>query len=43
MPIDGIMIYGSGVHIDESAMTGESEQMKKESLEICKQRYEEKE
>jgi magnesium-transporting ATPase (P-type) len=36
VPVDGIIIEGHGVLCDESAMTGESEQMKKESLEVCK-------
>jgi magnesium-transporting ATPase (P-type) len=43
VPVDGVILEGYGVLTDESAMTGESDQMKKESLEICKQRLEEKE
>lgn len=36
IPVDGIIIHGSGVSVNESAMTGESDELKKESLENCK-------
>jgi magnesium-transporting ATPase (P-type) len=42
IPCDAILINGSGVTTDESAMTGESIELKKESLEMCEQRLEEK-
>ena len=35
IPADGILISGKGVECDESAMTGESNLMKKKSLEEC--------
>lgn len=41
IPVDAILIRGSGVAVDESAMTGESDELKKESLDVCKQRLEE--
>ena len=43
IPVDGVIIQSSGVQVNESAMTGESDELKKESLEICKLRKEEKE
>jgi len=36
------LIQGSGVTTDESSMTGESIELKKENLEMCEQRLEEK-
>lgn len=33
VPVDGIMLRGSGVTINESAMTGESDELKKDSIE----------
>lgn len=42
IPCDGILVRGSGVITDESAMTGESIELKKENLEMCEQRLEEK-
>ena len=42
IPWDALLIRGSGVTTDESAMTGESIELKKESLEMCEQRLEEK-
>eukprot|EP00343_Euplotes_focardii_P007905 CAMPEP_0205819478 /NCGR_PEP_ID=MMETSP0206-20130828/1867_1 /ASSEMBLY_ACC=CAM_ASM_000279 /TAXON_ID=36767 /ORGANISM="Euplotes focardii, Strain TN1" /LENGTH=1118 /DNA_ID=CAMNT_0053113125 /DNA_START=29 /DNA_END=3385 /DNA_ORIENTATION=+ len=42
IPCDAILIRGSGVTTDESAMTGESIELKKESLDMCEQRLEEK-
>ena len=42
IPVDGIVIYASGVQVSEAAMTGESDEMKKDSLANCIQRREEK-
>lgn len=42
IPCDAVLIRGSGVTTDESSMTGESIELKKESLEMCDQRLEEK-
>jgi magnesium-transporting ATPase (P-type) len=42
IPCDAILVRGSGVTTDESAMTGESIELRKESLEMCEQRLEEK-
>lgn len=42
IPVDGVLIKGSGVSVTEAAMTGESDELKKESLEHCKMRQEEK-
>ena len=42
IPCDAVLVRGSGVTTDESAMTGESIELKKESLEMCEQRLEEK-
>jgi P-type E1-E2 ATPase len=35
IPVDGILLWGSGVMTNESAITGESIELKKESLENC--------
>jgi P-type E1-E2 ATPase len=35
IPVDGIVLEGSGVLADESAMTGESDHLFKEGLEKC--------
>lgn len=43
IPVDGIIIKGSGVTCNESAMTGEPDELKKESIENCHLRREEKE
>jgi P-type E1-E2 ATPase len=44
VPVDGIVLKGaSGVSCNESAMTGEPDELKKESLEVCKLKHEEKE
>lgn len=43
IPIDGIVLSGSGVMSDESAMTGESDHLTKETLEKCIQRQAEHE
>ena len=42
IPVDGIIINAEGILMSEAAMTGESEQMKKEPLEICLERQKEK-
>lgn len=42
IPVDGVLIHGSGVTVTEAAMTGESDELKKENLEVCKLRREEK-
>jgi len=38
IPVDGVIINSSGVSVNESAMTGESDELKKESLDFCKHR-----
>lgn len=43
LPVDGVIIKSSGVSVNESAMTGESDELKKESMDICRLRREEKE
>ena len=35
LPVDGVVIHGSGLLVNESAMTGESDEMKKESPHHC--------
>jgi P-type E1-E2 ATPase len=35
MPVDGLVLQGIGVMSDESAMTGESDHLPKESLQKC--------
>ena len=35
IPIDGVIITASGVQSDESAMTGESDHLTKDTLEKC--------
>ena len=41
IPVDGLLIHGSGVQCDESAITGESIEIKKETCELCKTKAEE--
>jgi magnesium-transporting ATPase (P-type) len=43
IPVDGIMVHGSGVQCDESAMTGESLHLLKENTEKCFHRKDEHE
>jgi len=43
IPVDGVLIHGSGVTVTEAAMTGESDELKKENSDVCKMRREEKE
>lgn len=42
IPVDGLCLRGSGVSCDESAMTGESVELRKETLDHCLSRIEEK-
>ena len=42
IPCDAILVRGTGVTTDESAMTGESIELKKETMEMCEVRLEEK-
>lgn len=42
IPVDGIVIQSSGLLTNEAAMTGESEEQKKESLFHCLLRRDEK-
>ena len=42
VPVDGLVIRASGVLANESAMTGESDELKKEPLEMCVGRLREK-
>ena len=43
IPIDGVVLQGNGIMADESAMTGESDHLAKETLEKCLQRQQEHE
>lgn len=43
VPVDGIVIRASGITANESAMTGEPDELKKDTLDGCKHRREEKE
>lgn len=38
IPVDGIVLQATQLTVDESAMTGESDEMKKEILKVCKSR-----
>jgi magnesium-transporting ATPase (P-type) len=38
IPVDGIIIRSSGVQANEAAMTGESDELKKDSQDNCKAR-----
>ena len=42
IPVDGIIIRSSGVDANESAMTGESDNLKKDTMDNCKARQVEK-
>jgi cation transport ATPase len=35
IPVDGIVVRGSGVQSNESAMTGEPDELKKENMHVC--------
>lgn len=41
IPVDAILLHGSGVAVDEAAMTGESDELKKEPLESVQERIQE--
>lgn len=41
IPVDGILIKGSGVACDEAAMTGESDEMTKDILKNCLMKHQE--
>lgn len=43
IPVDGVVIKGTGILCDESAMTGESDHLPKENYDKCKQRQTEHE
>ena len=43
LPVDGIVLYGNQLTTDEAAMTGESDERRKEPFEICMERHENKE
>jgi P-type E1-E2 ATPase len=43
IPVDGVLVKSSGVTCNESAMTGEPDELKKETLEVCHLKREEKE
>ena len=43
VPVDGVVLNGVGIMADESAMTGESDHLPKESVEKCLQRQAEHE
>ena len=36
IPVDGIVLKSSGVCNNESAMTGEPDELKKEPMDVCK-------
>lgn len=38
VPVDGVVLKASGVMCNEAAMTGESDDLKKDTLEACKLR-----
>jgi len=42
VPVDGVIIHSSGVTCSEAAMTGESDEVKKESHASCMNKLEEK-
>jgi P-type E1-E2 ATPase len=41
-PVDGLILNATQLTVDEAAMTGESDEMKKETLYFCNLRREEK-
>lgn len=43
VPVDGLVVKSSGVLANESAMTGESDELKKEAFAQCMNRLREKE
>jgi Ca2+ transporting ATPase len=42
IPVDGVVIRASGIQANEAAMTGESDELKKDTMENCKARQVEK-
>ena len=42
IPCDGVVISGTGITTNESAMTGESVELKKDPLHMCMQKADEK-
>ena len=42
IPVDGVVLHSSGVQCNESAMTGESDELKKDTYDNCMLRKEEK-
>ena len=42
VPVDGIVIQATQLSVDEAAMTGESDEMKKEILKVCLNRLADK-
>lgn len=42
IPVDGLVIAATQLSVDEAAMTGESDEMKKEILKVCLNRLQEK-
>jgi magnesium-transporting ATPase (P-type) len=42
IPVDGIVLKASGIQCNEAAMTGESDDLKKDTQDACKLRQEEK-
>jgi len=42
IPVDGLVIKCSGVMANEAAMTGESDELKKEPFDFCMAKLEEK-
>jgi magnesium-transporting ATPase (P-type) len=42
IPVDGLIIKCSGVMANEAAMTGESDELKKEPFDFCMAKLEEK-
>ena len=43
IPVDGVVLKGTGILCDESAMTGESDHLTKENYDKCKFRQQEHE
>jgi P-type E1-E2 ATPase len=42
IPVDGVVIRASGIQANEAAMTGESDELKKDTMDNCKARQVEK-
>jgi P-type E1-E2 ATPase len=38
IPVDGVVLKASGVQCNEAAMTGESDELKKDNMDTCKAR-----